>query len=207
MNSAASTYIAINQEAMNLNVILNCNSAEVETMKTSTVSSDTVEFGMSNNIMNMVYPYSYDFRLNTLVNRIMMFNPKMYDLYERYDLRQARGLLRLTKEAKLLDQVTKKDTFTVPKITKISQDDTGKDSSGFDGDIMRIVSSQFIEFQDYTNKTLYDYALAPFDITWDVKAKIEDREDGTQKFDAEFVKTKFKFKKCEFLFNEFIEGT
>lgn len=85
--SAASTYIAINQEAMNLNIMLNCNKNEVETLKASTVASDTVEFGMSNNIMNMVYPYSYDFRLNTLVNRIMMFNPKMYDLYERYDLR------------------------------------------------------------------------------------------------------------------------
>lgn len=72
---------------------------------------------------------------------------------------------------------------------------------------MRVVSSAFLEFQDYTNKTLYDYAVAPFDVTWDIKANIEDREDGTQKFDAEFVKTKFKFKKCEFLFNHFIEGT
>ena len=66
---------------------------------------------------------------------------------------------------------------------------------------MRIVSSAFIEFQDYTNRTLHDTVLAPFDITWDIKAKIEDREDGSQKFDAEFVKTKFKFKKCEFLWN------
>jgi hypothetical protein len=86
-NSAASTYIAINKEAMNLNIILNCNENEVDTMKVNTIPSDVIEFGMSNNIMNMVYPYSYDFRLNTLVNRVMMFNPKMYDIYEKYDLR------------------------------------------------------------------------------------------------------------------------
>lgn len=84
---AASTYIAINTEAMNLNVILNCNSKEVDTLKVASVGSDAIEFGMSNNIMNMVYPYSYDFRLNTLVNRIMMFNPKMHAVYEKYSLR------------------------------------------------------------------------------------------------------------------------
>jgi hypothetical protein len=49
--------------------------------------------------MNMVYPYSYDFRLNTLVNRMMMFNPNMHKLYEQYNLRQARGLLRLTTDS------------------------------------------------------------------------------------------------------------
>ena len=42
------------------------------------------------------------------------------------------------------------------------------------------------------------------DITWDIKASIEDREDGTQKFNAEFVKTKFKFKKCELLYNRIV---
>jgi hypothetical protein len=46
------------------------------------IPSDLIEFGLSNNIMNMVYPYSYDFRLNTLVNRMMMFNPKMHSIYE-----------------------------------------------------------------------------------------------------------------------------
>jgi hypothetical protein len=84
---AASTYIAFNAQALNLNIILNCNSNEVNTLKTSTVASDTLEFGLSNNVFNMVYPYSYDFRLNTLVNRIMMFNPKMHPLYEKYSLR------------------------------------------------------------------------------------------------------------------------
>lgn len=42
------------------------------------------------------------------------------------------------------------------------------------------------------------------DVTWDIKASIEDREDGTQKFNAEFVKTKFKFKKCELLYNRIV---
>jgi hypothetical protein len=46
--------------------------------------------------------------------------------------------------------------------------------------------------------------VAPMDITWDIKASIEDREDGTQKFNAEFVKTKFKFKKCELLYNRIV---
>lgn len=86
-NSAASTFIALNGEAMNLNIILNCNSKEVDDLKVKTVGSDIVEFGMSNNVMNMVYPYAYDFRLNTLVNRIMMFNPGLHNLYEKYDLR------------------------------------------------------------------------------------------------------------------------
>lgn len=67
---------------------------------------------------------------------------------------------------------------------------------------MRFTSSSFLEFQDYTNATLYDIAVAPFDIIWDIKASIEDREDGSQKFNAEFVKSKFKFRKCEMVFNE-----
>lgn len=62
----------------------------------------------------------------------------------------------------------------------------------------------FVEFQDYTNGTTYDLVVAPMDITWDIKASIEDREDGTQKFNAEFVKTKFKFKKCELLYNRIV---
>lgn len=44
---------------------------------------------------------------------------------------------------------------------------------------MRFASSLFLEFQDYTNATLYDIAVAPLDIIWDIKASINDREDGT----------------------------
>lgn len=72
---------------------------------------------------------------------------------------------------------------------------------------MRVVSSAFLEFQDYTNQTLNDIVVAPFDVTWDLKAKITDREDGSQEFNAEFVKTKFKFKKCEMVFNALVPGT
>jgi hypothetical protein len=102
-NEAASTYVAFNAKTLNLNIILNCNSNEVDTIKAATVASNTLEFGMSNNVFNMVYPYSYDFRLNTLVNRIMMFNPNMHSLYEKYSLRQARGLIRLSKSGDVLD--------------------------------------------------------------------------------------------------------
>lgn len=42
------------------------------------------------------------------------------------------------------------------------------------------------------------------DITWDIKASIEDRENGTQQLNADFVKTKFKFKKCELLYNRVV---
>lgn len=87
MKSAASTYVAINDAAMNLNFMLNCNKEELSTFKESMIPSDLIEFGLSNNIMNMVYPYAYDFRLNTLVNRMMMFNPSMHGLYEKYNLR------------------------------------------------------------------------------------------------------------------------
>jgi len=65
----------------------------------------------------------------------------------------------------------------------------------------------FLEFQDYTNATLYDIAVAPMDIIWDIKAKISDREDGTQEFDAKFVKSKFKFKKCEMVWNAIVPNT
>jgi hypothetical protein len=41
-------------------------------------------------------------------------------MYEKYDLRSARGLLRLTKDGALLDNFPKKDTFTIPKISTIS---------------------------------------------------------------------------------------
>jgi hypothetical protein len=74
-NSAASTYVAFNGQDKNLHVILNCKKDEADTYKAKKVSSDLIELGISNNILNMVYPHSYDFRLNTLVNRIVMFNP------------------------------------------------------------------------------------------------------------------------------------
>lgn len=44
-------------------------------------------------------------------------------------------------------------------------------------------------------------AIAPVDLILDVKAALIDNQNGTQRFHAEYVKTKFKFRKCEFVFN------
>jgi hypothetical protein len=172
LEDAASSYLALNGQSKNLNIILNCNQKEVDTYLKFTVPTDTIEFGISNNIMNMVYPHSYDLKLNSLINRIMMFNPEMYDTYEKYSLRSARGLIRLTKSGQLLDQIGKKEGFLVPNIKSVKNNETGED-------IMRISSSLFVEFQDYTNKTLYDITVAPVDAFWDIKATITDKADGS----------------------------
>ena len=48
-------------------------------------------------------------------------------------------------------------------------------------------------------------AIAPVDIIVDLNVSLKDNENGTQSFSAEHVKTKFKFKKCEFVFNPDLE--
>jgi hypothetical protein len=138
-DQASSSYVGLNTATKNLNIILNCNQEEVDKYLTHSIPSDTVEFAVSNNIMNMVYPHSYEFRLNSILNRIMMFNPRLHGLYEKYNLRNARGLLRLTKDGQLLDQIEKQSGFSKPGIKFVNDNATGEE-------IMRISSSVFIEF-------------------------------------------------------------
>jgi hypothetical protein len=64
-----------------------------------------------------------------------------------------------------------------------------------------LLSSKIIPTVPYTISFLLH------SITWDVRAEINDRQDGSQEFNAEFVKTKFKFKKCEFVLNKNLPNT
>jgi len=121
-------------------------------------------------------------------------------IVDDYDLRQARGLFRFTKDERVLSALAEKDSYTIPSFRQIKGGQFG-DKDGKPVNRLRFTSSVFVEFQDSTNKTQHDLAIAPADITFELNGNIVDREDGSQTFNADYQKVKFKFKKCEFVFN------
>jgi len=70
---AKSAYVAINKEHSNLNLLFNCNETDVEYVIANPVTSDSIDFGMSNNIANIIWPTSYEVRLLRVVTLIMSY--------------------------------------------------------------------------------------------------------------------------------------
>lgn len=59
---ALSAYMSINAEANNFELILNCNETDLDWVKAKPVAKDDIEFSVSNNVINILYPYSYEIR-------------------------------------------------------------------------------------------------------------------------------------------------
>jgi len=89
----------------NLQLLLNCNETDLDFVKTNPVTADTLTFGISNNIMNIFLPYTYQIRFNRVVS-IVYSMQRDYERYiDEYGLRLARGKFSLTKEPSTLDSL------------------------------------------------------------------------------------------------------
>ena len=197
---AGSSYMTLDSNSKNFVLLLNCGEGDVRIAHSKPVASDKTDFGVSNNALNFILPYSYQLRFNTLVERAFAITASMIKIADDYDLRQARGLFRLTKDDAILSALPKKEDHTIPSFKTIKSPQLGS-KDGKPIDRLRFTSGMFVEFQDYTNKTLNDLAIAPMDVNVELNANLIDNEDGSQTFNAEFAKIKFKFRKCEFVFN------
>ena len=60
----------------------------------------------------------------------------------------------------------------------------------------------FVKFEDYTNKTLQDYVIAPIELSIDVNASTN---ETTKEFWLGHQNTKFKFRKCDFAYNQKVD--
>jgi len=70
---ALSAYVALNKEHLNLNMLFNCNQTDVEYINAIPVAKDSMDFGISNNIANIVMPKSYEVRFSRIVTLILSY--------------------------------------------------------------------------------------------------------------------------------------
>jgi hypothetical protein len=90
IEDAKSAYVALNKEALNLNLLFNCNDTDVENVKANPVASDTIDFGVSNNIANVLWPHSYEVRFIRVITLIHSYK-QILPIINEYGLRLARG--------------------------------------------------------------------------------------------------------------------
>ena len=204
-DEAGSSYMTLNSNSKNFMLLLNCGDSDVRLALSKPVAADKTDFSVSNNVLNFLLPYSYQLRFNSLIERAFAMTASMVQIADDYDLRQARGLFRLTKDDAILSALPQKDQHTTPSFRSMKAPNNGE-RDGKPLDKLRFTSSMFVEFQDYTNKTLHDIAIAPMDVNIELNSNLIDNEDGSQTFNADFAKVKFKFRKCEFVFNPQITG-
>jgi hypothetical protein len=69
-------------------------------------------------------------------------------------------------------------------------------------DTMKFQTGMFVKFEDYTNKTLQDYVIAPIELSIDVNASTN---ATTKEFWLGHSNTKFKFRKCDFAYNSKVD--
>jgi hypothetical protein len=62
VEDARSSYVAFNKEALNLNLLFNCKQEDVDHVNSNPVASDTIDFGVTNNVANIIWPHSYEVR-------------------------------------------------------------------------------------------------------------------------------------------------
>ena len=104
-DEAQSAYLDFDFKANNLQLLLNCNETDLEFVQTNPVPVDTLTFGISNNIMNLFLPYSYEVRFNRVVS-IVYSMQRNYERYiDEYGLRLARGKFSLTKDPATLNSL------------------------------------------------------------------------------------------------------
>jgi hypothetical protein len=199
-DEAGSSYMTLNNASKNFNLLLNCGDSDVRIVNQKPVASDKMDFSVSNNVLNFMMPYSYQLRFNSVIERAFAMSATTLQIVDDYDLRQARGLFRLTKEDSILSALPQKDQHTTPSFRTMKAPSSGE-KDGKPLDRLRFTTGMFVEFQDYTNRTQHDLAIAPTDFTIELDSNLIDNEDGSQTFNAEFAKIKFKFRKCEFVFN------
>ena len=159
-------------EARNFVLMINCNNQEVEQAKSTSVAPDKFEFALSKNTLNWLIPYAYKVRFNSIVDRVMHDYPHYINYKEEYDLGLVRGFFRLTQDPYVLDQLPKKDGYSKPCIEVVSGEHGGNQ-------LLRFTSGVFVEFQDKTNYTENDLAIAPVDLIVDLNVTLKDNENGT----------------------------
>jgi len=191
-DEAQSAYLDFDFKANNLQLLLNCNETDLEFVQTNPVSADTLTFGISNNVMNLFLPYTYQIRFNRVV-AIVYSMQRTYERYiDEYGLRLARGKFSITKDPPTLDSLQDSRKMVRPyfQFTEKGHNDTV--------DTMKFQTGMFVKFEDYTNKTLQDYVIAPIELSIDVNASTN---ATTKEFWLGHSNTKFKFRKCDFAYN------
>lgn len=104
-DEAQSVYLDLDFKANNLQLLLNCNETDLEFVQTNPVPADTLTFGVSNNVMNLFWPYTYQIRFNRVVS-IVYSMQRTYERYiDEYGLRLARGKFSITKDPATLDSL------------------------------------------------------------------------------------------------------
>lgn len=69
-------------------------------------------------------------------------------------------------------------------------------------DTMKIQTGMFVQFEDYTNKSVQDFVIAPIELSIDVNSSIN---ETTREFRLAHQNTKFKFRKCDFAYNQKVD--
>lgn len=101
---AQSAYVALNKEHLNLNLLFNCNETDVEHVNANPVAKDTIDFGLSNNIANIVWPKSYEVRFIRIITLVHSYSDIM-QIIDAYGLRLARGKFTFVDEDEYLNQM------------------------------------------------------------------------------------------------------
>ena len=144
-DEAGSVYMGFNTGSSNFNLLFNCKDGDVRKILSKPVAADKIEFGVSNNVLNFMLPYSYQLRFNTLIERAFAMNANMLQIVDDYDLRHARGLFRMTKDERILKDVTNKDQFNPPSFKLIKSAALGE-KDGKPLDKLRFTTGIFVEF-------------------------------------------------------------
>ena len=198
-DDSRSAYIAINKEASNLNVLFNCNETDVAHVNSHPVASDSIDFGISNNVQNFIWPHSYEIRfirIITLINSYM----NLWPIINEYGLRLARGKFTMVSEDEYFNQMKPAN------LAKLSRSGIEVNTAEDGNKTIKLDTTLFVKFEDYTNRTVHDFVIIPVAMTMDTKIPIIEQEDGRQEVHVnnEIVKesiANIKVFNCDFATN------
>jgi hypothetical protein len=84
---SASVLMEFNLESNNFNLFLNCAQTDVDKALALPVPSDKIDFGVSNNVLNFLLPYSNTLYFKTIIERAFTMIPMFLNVVEDYSLR------------------------------------------------------------------------------------------------------------------------
>lgn len=141
-DESASIYMGISTD--NLNLIMNCNGAHVTKILKKPVARDMLEVGGSNGVLNAMWPYQFNIEFKELMYLIFAIGKGgALKTIESFDLNSKDGLVRLTLDPHLLDQLSpaEKKSYSMPKF--LYSEKMGQ---------IKITHTLFIEYQDTSRK-------------------------------------------------------
>jgi hypothetical protein len=77
--------------------LFNCNETDVEHVNANPVASDSIDFGISNNVANIMWPKSYEVRFSRIISLIHSYK-SIWPIINEYGLRLARGKFTFVDE-------------------------------------------------------------------------------------------------------------